>query len=168
MSINYAQIKDDMATAIADALAAKQGEALSDLAMPAFPLSATFTWNGTATVATPDTSEVTAGDAGPPVVPPDYIQLVSDGKWYKILSVVTDTSVTVEDTFSVGSFPSGATQSAKSAQEIPAPPTSSGLKDALGIPIADAVVDGIKTALDDAEISGTTAGSDTIGPGVIS
>lgn len=170
MAIVWNDIKTAVATAMANALAAAQSEAFATFPMPATALSATFTWNGTSTVTTPDTSEVTAGDpVGPPVVYPSYIRYGETGNWYKVLSVVLNTSVTVEDTFGVGSFPSGAVLDSYVADgPVPDPPSSSSLEDKLAVPIVNAIFDGVEDALDDAEISGVSSGGDTIGPGVIS
>ena len=64
-------------------------------------LAVTYTWNGTTTITTPDTTEVAAGD---------FIQLDSDGQFYEIVSVVPNTSVTISNP---GAYviPTGATQS---------------------------------------------------------
>ena len=66
-------------------------------------LDATYTWNGTTTVTSSDTSEVVAGD---------WIRLVSDGQWFEITSIVPNTSVTILNPGS-DTIPSGATASAK-------------------------------------------------------
>lgn len=66
-------------------------------------LSAVYTWNGTTTVTTPNTSEVVVGD---------WIRLVSDGQWFEISAVTLNTSVTILNPGS-DTIPSGATASAK-------------------------------------------------------
>jgi hypothetical protein len=67
-------------------------------------LVATYTWDGTTTVLSADTSEVATGN---------YIRLDSDGQWFKIISIVTDTSVEIENPDRL-TIPSGATQSSVS------------------------------------------------------
>jgi len=65
-------------------------------------LNATYTWNGTTTVTSSDTSEAEVGN---------YIRLDSDGGWFKITEIDPDTDVTI-----VGaSIPTGSTQSSVSA-----------------------------------------------------
>ncbi len=77
-------------------------------------------------------------------------------------------SVTVQDTFAVGSFPSGSASSSKANGPIPDPPSGSSLEDKLATPIANAVVDGIKSVLDQAEINDVADDlGNTVGPGVI-
>jgi len=66
-------------------------------------LSAIYTWDGTTTVTSADTSEVAVDD---------WIKLDSDGQWFQIQSIVTDTSVTILNPGS-DTIPSGATQSSK-------------------------------------------------------
>ncbi len=101
----------------------------ASLPMPATALSATYTWGGTATVTSSDTSEVVVNN---------FIRLDSDGNWYKILSIIPNTSVTVEDTYVVGSFPSGATQSSIAAVDPPPPLSGTGNMDTFADAIADA------------------------------
>ena len=68
------------------------------------PLNATYTWNGTGTVASSDTTEVHVGH---------YIRLDSDGRWFEITAVTPGVSVTIDP---VGlTPPTGATQSSASA-----------------------------------------------------
>lgn len=67
-------------------------------------LAATYTWNGTATVTTSDTSEVTAGE---------WITLDGSGAYYYVAAVTENTSVTVVDALGIGTIPSGSTPSAK-------------------------------------------------------
>jgi hypothetical protein len=64
-------------------------------------LSATYTWNGTTTITTADTSEVSEGM---------YIALKSDAQLFRIVSIVPSTSVTIENPESL-TIPSGATTS---------------------------------------------------------
>lgn len=66
-------------------------------------LAATFTWNGTTTVSSADTSELTTDD---------FIRLDSDGTWFPIVSITPDVSVVIGNPGAV-SIPSGATQSSK-------------------------------------------------------
>jgi len=175
MTIDWNTIKSDVADALDAALVAANGQAFAKFPMPEVALSASYTWNGTSTVTTSDTSEVTVYDPGDPppsgttpVTPASYIKLDSDGNWYKVISITTDTSVTVQDTYGIGSFPSGSSGSSKALNPPPSPPAAGSFKDKLATPIADTIFDGVEEALDQAEISGTTSGSDTIGPGVIS
>ena len=79
-----------------------QAEAIS---VTAIQLSAVFTWNGTLTVTTPDTSEVISGD---------WIRLNSDGQWFEVNVVTVDTNVTI---LNPGSdvIPTGATASSKNS-----------------------------------------------------
>jgi len=67
-------------------------------------LAATYTWNGTTTVTTSDTSEVTAGE---------WITLDGSGAYYYIAAVTPNTSVTIVDALGIGIIPSGSTPSAK-------------------------------------------------------
>ena len=66
-------------------------------------LAAVFTWNGTTTVVTGDTSEVVSGD---------WIRLVSDGQWFEVDVVTAGVSVTILNPGS-DTIPSGATDTAK-------------------------------------------------------
>lgn len=172
MTIDWNSIKTSVANAAADALAEAQAQAFAQFPISATAIAATYVWDGTAVITTSDTSEVTIGDAGSPpgtpTIPPSYIRLDSDSNWYKVVSIVPNTSIAIEDTFSVGGFPTGSTQSSKANAPIPAPPSAAGLENKLAVPLVDAILDGVRTALDTAEISGVTAGSDAIGPGVIS
>lgn len=169
MTIDWDQIKLDVATAMANALAAAQASAFAAFPMPYSQIQATYTWDGTDTVTTGDTSEVTEGDpVGPPVVSPSYIKLGEDGDWYKVIAIVTDTSIQVEDTYGVGSFPSGAGASFLSDGPVPDAPSSDSLDTKLATPIAVAVIDGVKAALDQAEIHDVADDpGNTVGPGVI-
>jgi hypothetical protein len=72
-------------------------------------LAATYTWDGTTTVLSSDTSEVTAGE---------YISLDGSGAWYYVAAVTTDVSVTIVDVLSIGFIPSGATPSAKAPMAL--------------------------------------------------
>lgn len=76
---------------------------------PLTSLAAVYTWNGTTTVTTPDTSEVVAGD---------WITLNSDGALFEIESLVVDTSVTLVNPESLP-IPSGATDSSKATRSLP-------------------------------------------------
>lgn len=161
MTIAWATLKTTVASDIADALATAQAQAIAEFPTPSVALSATYTWDGTNTVLTSDTSEVTTS-------PETFIKLDADGKWYKVLSIVTDTSVTVEDTYSIGSFPTGSAGSSKALGAVPSPPTSGSLNTKLATPIAVAVVDGIKSALDQAIINDVADDiGNSVGPGVI-
>lgn len=71
-------------------------------------IAATYTWNGTTTVTTGDTSEVSAGE---------WIRLDSDGQWFEIDSIVPNTSITVLNPGS-DTIPTGATQSSKATDII--------------------------------------------------
>lgn len=62
-------------------------------------VTAVFTWNGTATVTSGDTSEVAVGD---------WIRLDSDDQWFKITALVTNVSVTIANPLGLV-IPTGAT-----------------------------------------------------------
>lgn len=115
--------------ALTDNLESNLDAQYASLPMPATALSAAYTWNSTATVTSSDTSEVAVNT---------FIRLDSDANWFKILSIVPDTSITVEDTYSVGAFPSGATQSSIAAVDPPTPLTGTGNIDTFADAIADA------------------------------
>ena len=70
-------------------------------ATTSIPLSTTYTWNGTTTITTPDTSEVQPGD---------WIQLDSDEQFFEIDGLTVDTSITILNpdslTIPTGSSPS--------------------------------------------------------------
>jgi hypothetical protein len=66
-------------------------------------LSATYTWDGTTTVASSDTSETEVGE---------WIRLDSDNQWFKVVTVNTDVSVIIENPDAL-TIPTGATQSSK-------------------------------------------------------
>lgn len=66
-------------------------------------LAATVTWDTTTTVLFDSTAEISVGDC---------IQLDSDGQLFKIASIVTDTSATIENPHSL-TIPSGATGSSR-------------------------------------------------------
>lgn len=159
MSIDYGLIEGEMAAALSAGLESNLDSQYAGLALPAISLAAVYTWDGTETVSTIDTSEV---------VVDQYIRLDSDGNWYKIVGVTANISITVEDTYTLGTFPVGITPSSVASVDPPPPLSNSGGMDTFSEAIASAVTDGIQTALDNAEISGTTTGLDTIGPGVIS
>lgn len=101
MSLDYNQLKDDLATAIATAMVATVEDSFSSIPVSGFGLTAT--WDGTSTVLVPDTSTLAVGN---------FVQSIADGKWYKIASITPNTSIQVTDTFSVGGFPSGGSPSA--------------------------------------------------------
>lgn len=67
----------------------------------ALPLTTVYTWNGTTTVLSPDTSEVSIGD---------WIRLDSDGQFFEITGITPDVDVTISNPGAL-SIPSGATQS---------------------------------------------------------
>lgn len=68
-------------------------------------LAATYTWDGTTTVTTSDTSEIAAGQ---------YLTLDGSGAYFYIVSYVANTSVTISDVLGIGTIPSGSSPSAKS------------------------------------------------------
>jgi hypothetical protein len=72
-------------------------------------LTATYTWDGTTTVLSADTSEVEVDD---------YIQLNTDGQLFKVITVTTDTSVEIENPNSL-TIPTGSTTSSKAVQSLP-------------------------------------------------
>jgi hypothetical protein len=160
MTINWGQIKSDVADDISAAMAAAMQADFSQWPIPAIPLSATYTWGGSTTVLTSDTSEVSDS-------PSSFIRLESDGNWFKVVGIDENVSVTIEDIYSVG-IPSGSGLSSKAVSGCPAPATSGLFRQKLGVPIADAIMDGVKDALDQAEINDVAddAGN-TVGPGVI-
>ena len=71
-------------------------------------LSATYTWNGTTTVTTADTSEVSVGD---------FIGLKSDNQLFEIDSIVANTSVTILNPGAL-TIPTGATTSRKNPENM--------------------------------------------------
>jgi uncharacterized phage protein gp47/JayE len=75
--------------------------AAESVAFTAVALAATYTWNGSTTVASADTSEVSAGD---------WIRLDSDDQWFEIQSIVPNTSVTIANPGAL-TIPTGSTQS---------------------------------------------------------
>jgi len=72
-------------------------------------LTAVYTWNGTLTITTSDTSEVIVGD---------WIRLDEDGQYFKIDSIILNTSVTVLNPENLV-VPSGATSSSKAVTSFP-------------------------------------------------
>ena len=64
-------------------------------------LTAVFTWNGTTTITTPDTSEVAIGD---------FIRLDSDAQYFEIVGLTPNVDVTIANP-GAHAIPSGATQS---------------------------------------------------------
>jgi type II secretory pathway pseudopilin PulG len=161
MTINWASIKTSVANAIGAELAAQQSAAIAQWPVPGIALTATYTWNGSSIVTTSDTSEVA-------VSPPSFIRLDSDNNWYKVISIDPNVSVTVEDTYGIGGFPSGASQSSKASSAVPSPPSTGSMTEKLGTPIAVAVMDGVKAALDQAVINDVADDpGNTVGPGVI-
>lgn len=161
MTINWAQIKLDVAEAIGTEFANQQSIALAQWPVPGIPLTSTYTWNGTNTVLTPDTSQVT-------VSPQSFIRLDSDNNWYGVVSINPNVSVTISDIYGVGGYPSGSSQSSKASSTLPSPPSASSMTEKLGTPIADAVIDGVKDALDQAVINDVAYDmGNTVGPGVI-
>jgi hypothetical protein len=73
-------------------------------------LSGTWTWNGTTTVTSTNTSQVRIGS---------YIKLTSDGQWFKVTAIVVNTSVTIDNTAG-WVIPSGATGSSVLAPDLEA------------------------------------------------
>jgi hypothetical protein len=160
MSIDYGLIEGEMAVALSSGLESNLDSQYASLPITGVPLLAEFVWTGIETVSTTDTSQVEVDK---------YIRLDADGNWYKIVAITVDANITVEDTYNLGTFPTGVTQSSLAIVDPPPPLSANpGSMDTFSEAIASAVTDGIKSALDNAEISGTTAGLDTIGPGVIS
>lgn len=96
-------------------------------------LTAVYTWPGgsgpSALVFCADTSEVVAGD---------FIKLVSHGKWYKIAAINPNVSVTVEDTYGIGSYPAGSTPTARAMTTLPDSLGGSGNVDTFSRAIASA------------------------------
>lgn len=82
---------------------------LTEAVAPTTALSATYTWDGTTTVLTADTSEVEVGD---------WIALDSDGQLYQVVGVTTDTSVQIDNPTGYD-IPTGSTQSSKATRNIP-------------------------------------------------
>lgn len=96
MAVDYSAVKDTVATAIGDALASSSGDSMATLDVPS--IGVTATWDGTAVVLIPDTSLLNVDN---------FIRENVSASWYKILSIIPNVSVTVEDTYAVGSFPTG-------------------------------------------------------------
>ena len=67
-----------------------------------------YTWNGTTTVTSSDTSEVGVGQ---------WIRLDTDGQWFEVTAVDPNVSVTVANPFSL-TIPSGATSSSRSGNPV--------------------------------------------------
>ncbi len=102
----------------------------SDLNMPAVALVGSYSWDTTAVVLTDDTSDITVGE---------FIRLDVDGVWYEVVGpIVAGVSVTIEDTYSVGSFPSGATQTSKATVPMTPPLSGTGNMDTFADAIAEA------------------------------
>ena len=76
---------------------------------PLTALAATYTWNGTTTVTTGDTSEVEEGD---------WIALDSDGTLFEVGTVAVNTSVTLLNPEGLP-IPTGATDSSKATRSLP-------------------------------------------------
>lgn len=74
----------------------------------AIALAVDYTWNGTTTVTTTDTSDVVAGD---------WIRLDSDGQFFEIQSLVPDTSVTIANPGAL-TIPTGTGASSKSGDLV--------------------------------------------------
>jgi hypothetical protein len=72
-------------------------------------LSATFTWDGTTTILSGDTSEIEAGE---------WIRLDVDGQYFQVQSVVDDTSVTIDNPQDLV-LPTGSSQSSKAVTTLP-------------------------------------------------
>lgn len=158
MAIDFDQIQDDMADEIASAITSQSSQGFGTVDVPAEDIAAAYTWSVSGFITTTDTSEVEVGN---------HIRIKSVGKWYEISNIVTDTRIDLNDKFGFG-FQSSTSPSEVTTYPLPDPPTSDAIKDSLGTPIAEAVRNALETFADDAEIRGTTSGSDTIGPGVIS
>lgn len=71
-------------------------------------LSATYTWNGTTTITSADTSEVSVGD---------FIGLKSDNQLFEIASIVPNVSITILNPGSL-SIPTGSTTSRKNPEVV--------------------------------------------------
>ncbi len=69
-------------------------------------LSSSFTWDGTTTVTTLDTSEISVGE---------YISPDGYGTYYYVGAVVPNTSVVIVDVLNIGFIPSGTLPSVKSS-----------------------------------------------------
>ena len=72
-------------------------------------ITAVYTWNGTLTITTADTSEVVVGD---------WIRLDEDGQYFEIDSIILNTSVTVLNPENLV-IPSGVTTSSKAVTSFP-------------------------------------------------
>lgn len=96
-------------------------------------LTAVYTWPGgsgaTALVLSADTSEVAEGD---------FIKLASHGYWYEITAINPNVSVTVKDTYGVGSYPAGSTPTARAMTALPDSLGGSGNVDTFSRAIAGA------------------------------
>lgn len=104
MALDFNTIKDDMALAIANAMAAASQDQMA--ALPILGLGVDSTWDGTATVLTPDTTQIKVDN---------FIKQNAIGNWYKVASVIPSTSIVVLDFYTIGSFPSGGSPIALSA-----------------------------------------------------
>lgn len=82
---------------------------LTEAIGPTIALVATYTWNGTTTVTTSDTSEVEIGD---------WISLDSDGQLFQVVNVTFNTSVEIDNPEGY-TIPTGATQSSKARRTLP-------------------------------------------------
>lgn len=157
MAINFNAIEAQIAADIGVSIASGVNDGIATIAVPFAPLVATATWNGTGVVAMADTSELQIGYS---------IRLNADGNWFLVDSIIEDVSVGVTTQYGAV-FPSGATPSSFTDIALPPPATSQSIEDSLGASIGFAVRNALEAFASDAEISGTTAGGDTIGPGVI-
>ena len=155
--IRYAEIEAQIATDIGAGISGGVNSSLAKLDVPATALVAVYTWDGTGVVATPDTSEVVVGS---------FIRLDSDASWFRVAAILPNTSVFLANDYG-SAFPTGATPSSLSDVGLPPASSSESIEDSLGTAIAAAVVAALQTFAGQAEISGTTAGIATIGPGVI-
>ena len=72
-------------------------------------LSATYTWDGTTTVLSGDTSEVSAGD---------FLRLDVDGQYFEITSITPNVSVTISNPEALV-IPTGSSQSSKAITSLP-------------------------------------------------
>jgi hypothetical protein len=122
-------IDDTIAAALSAELESNMDTQYAVVDMPANVIAATLTWDGSSTVLTSDTSEVSVAQ---------YIRLNSDGVWYKISSITPDTNIVVSDAYSVGSFPSGSDGSSVALVDPPEPVSGTGSLDTFAQGIADA------------------------------
>lgn len=163
MAINFDNIESIMAATIGTEMSDGINGNVGNLNIPPealTPIVAILNWDGSTTILTTDTSEFS--DSGG-----EFLKLDADGGWFRTISLVTDTSIVIENLYNL-TIPTGSTSSSKSPFNLPEPADANSIEDSLGVAIAKAVRDALETFADDAEISGVDAGTDTVGPGVIS